>query len=236
MTMAIAEKSVKGPDDYWKNQSFARRYVMNNVRGIAENPGAREFSASCFMAQAQGIAYLNPKPESILDIGCGHATRAANLKAHFGCRVVAADYSEAMLEEANRISMLLPEAHRCELVKADAYSLPFADNEFDVAVCYGLLMSLERPAQSDIMRVVKYGLVAIEECDRSMTPDQHDAWLHVKEKTFPGRIYWHDYLKVFGLWRQVIYNPMPVSASWSLGTPPGYARIIVVKEPCDASV
>ena len=234
MTVAVVENKRTGPDDYWKSQSFARRYVLNNIRGIAENPGAREFSATCFMAQVQGVQYLAPKVQSILDIGCGHATRAANLKAHFGCRVVAADYSEPFLEEARRISELLPEAHRSEIVQADAYELPFADNEFDVAVCYGLLMSLERPAQTDIMRVVKYGLVAIEECDRAMAPDQREKWMEVKDKTFPGRIYWHDYLKVFGLWRQIIYNPLPGPDSWSLGTPPGYARIIVVKEPPDA--
>lgn len=235
MSVVAEQRAHKGPDDYWKNQSFARRYVTNNVRGIAENQGAREFSATCFAAQAQGISYLNPKPESILDIGCGHGTRAANLKAQFHCRVVAADYSEAMLEEANRISLMLPNEHRCEIAQADAYSMPqFQDGEFDVAVCYGLLMSLERPAQTDIMRVVKYGLVAIEESDRAMTPDQKDYWLHIKEKTYPGRIFWHDYLQVFGLWKQVIYNPIPVSEAWSMGTAPGYARIIVVKEPCDA--
>lgn len=234
MSMAAQEHDAKNPEYYWKNQSFARRYVNNNVRGVAENQGAREFSATCFMAQAQGIAYLKPQPQSILDIGCGHGTRAANIKAQFGCRVVAADYSEPMLEEARKISMLLPEAHRCEIVDADAYKLPFLDNEFDVAVCYGLLMSLERPAQTDIMRVVKYGLVAIEECDRAMVPQQRDHWLHVKEKVYPGRIFWHDYLKIFGLWRQVIYNPIPVPQSWTLGEAPGYARIIVVKEPCDA--
>lgn len=225
---------VKHVDDYWKNPSFARRYVFTNVRGIQENDGAREFSATCFMAQMQGVQYLCPEPTSILDIGAGHGTRAANLRASLGCRVVAADYSDPMLEEATRIAAMLPETHRPEIVKADAYDLPFADGEFDVAVCYGLLMSMEFPARADIMRVVKYGLVAIEECEASMTPDQRDAWLIVKNKTFPGRIFWHDYVKVFGLYRQIVYNPLPVGESWSLGTPPAYARIIVVKEPFNA--
>lgn len=230
--MNVAAQRQRGaPDDYWKEPSFARKYVFNNVRGIQDNPGAREFSGTCFMAQAQGIGFLNEQPDSILDIGCGHATRAANLKAHFGGRVVGADYSPAMLEEARRIADMLPEAHRPEIVEADAYSLPFRDNEFDVAVCYGLLMSLERPAQADIMRVVRYGLVAIEETDVCMTPEQREAWSDVKNRVFPGRIYWHDYLRVFGHFRQVIYNPLPVPQSWNLGTPPGYARIIVVKEP-----
>jgi len=221
----------KSADDYWKSASFARRYVLNNVKGIQDNPGAREFSATCFMAQLQGIQYLCPEPKSILDIGAGHATRSANLKASLGCRVVATDYSDPMLEEANRIAALLPESHRPEIIKGDAYDLPFADGEFDVAVTYGLLMSLERPMRADIMRVVKYGLVAIEECESAMTPDQHDEWAKVKNKIFPGRIHWHDYLKTFGWYRQVVYNPIPVGDSWDLGTPPAYARIIVVKEP-----
>ena len=186
------------------------------------------------MAQMQGIQYLCPTPTSVLDIGAGPGTRAANFKASLGCRVVAADYSDPMLEEAGRISAMLPESHRPEIIKADAYDLPFADNEFDVAVCYGLLMSMEKPARADILRVVRYGLVAIEECESAMTPMQHDEWGKVKNHTFPGRIYWHDYMKVFGLYRQIVYNPIPVSESWDLGTPPAYARIIVVKEPFDA--
>jgi len=224
-------KRRQAPDDYWKEASFARKYVLNNVRGVQDNPGAKEFSALCYAAIMQGIQYVCNTAASVLDAGCGHAARTASIKASLGCRVVGVDYSEPMLEEARRIAEILPEAHRPDLVQGDVYDLPFADNEFDVAVCYGLLMSLERPAQADLMRVVKYGLVAIEETDVCMTPEQREAWAEVKNKTFPGRIHWHDYLRVFGHYRSVIYSPLPVPPSWNLGTPPGYARLIVVKEP-----
>lgn len=234
MNQQATVKRRQSPDDYWKEPSFARKYVLNNVKGVHDNPGAREFSASTFASFVQGIQYLKMDAASVLDAGCGHAARTASLRASLGCRVVGVDYSEAMLEEAGRVMQFLPEAHRPELVQGDVYKLPFEDNEFDVAVCYGLLMSLEKPAQADLMRVVRYGLVAIEETETAMTPEQREAWVDVKTRIFPGRIYWHDYLKVFGHFRQVIYNPMPVPESWNLGTPPGYARFIVVKEPSGA--
>lgn len=227
--MNVAKKRTQ-PDDYWQETSFARKYAYNNTVAVVQNEPARVFSATCFMAQMQGISYLCPQPKSILDIGCGPAIRSANIKASTAAHVVAADYSDAMLDEARRMNDILPESHKVEIVKADAYELPFETDSFDVVVCYGLLMSLKDAGKSDIMRVAKYGLVAIEETDTAMTPEQRTHWSNIKERVFPGRIYWHDYLRMFGHYKSVIYTPLEPPVPWLNNDPPAYARFIVVKE------
>lgn len=224
-----AERS--GPDDYWKVASFAKKYARNNVLGVDGNQGAKEFQAICFAALCQGIQYLVQRPLSILDLGCGHAVRSISFKAQFGCKVTGADYSPAMLDMAKLFNDQIPEPHRIDLVQADATDLPFADDEFDVVTCYGLMMSLPtlEVAADEIMRVAKYGLVAIEELEAAMTPDQHASLDNVRTKIFPGRIYWHDYLRSFGHYPSFTYNPLVLPESWDLGVPPAYGRLIVVK-------
>ena len=231
MNAAVAEK--RGPDSYWRNPTFAKRYCLNNVETVRANDGAKEFSALCMAAIGQGIQYLCPQPSAIVDLGCGPATRSSTMRAFFGCRVVGVDYSEPMIAEARNIMEFVRPEMRVELTHADVAKLPFADGEFDVAMCYGLLMSLEelQPALAEIGRVAKYGLVAIEETPTAMDDIQYRAFLDVKERVFPGRIVWHSYLSEFTKdgYGQVTYTPLPVPPSWSLGTPPGYARLIASK-------
>ena len=225
------------PDDYWKTESFVRKYVRNSILGRKDNKAMTMYESAVCLSIVQGIYYLvGDTPKAILDMGCGHAVRTAQMKANFGCRVVGADYSVPFLDQAKNIQQHMPMNHRVELVKADVYDLPFGDAEFDVAICYGLYMSLSEPERSDLLRTVRYGLVMIEETDAVMTPDQRIEWLKVKNHVFPGRIYWHDYLKLFGLQKSVMFSPLPVPSSWDTGTPPGYARIIVVKEQRDAAI
>lgn len=219
------------PDDYWKSASFAKRYARNNVLGVDGNQGAREFQAICFGALCQGIQYLKAQPTSILDLGCGHAVRTISLKAQFGCKVVGGDYSEEMLAMASMFNEQVPAQHRIELARADATELPFADDEFDVVVCYGLMMSLPTldKAADEIMRVVRHGLVAIEELEPAMGPEQRLEYEKVRTKTFPGRVYWHNYLQSFGRYPGFTYNPLMATPNWDLSVPPAYGRMIVVK-------
>ncbi len=219
------------PDDYWRNPSFARRYVINNVRGPVENVGFREYDALTFLIQAQGVQYLTQRPASILDVGCGHCVRGARLGNYFECPITGLDYSKPMLEQATAIMSKLPEDKRATLVESSVEKMPFDDNQFDVAVSYGLLMSLKTldKAADEIMRVVKYGLITIEETDTVMSEQAYRVFDEVRTKRFPGRIYWHDYLKAFGKNAGVVFTPIIAPDSWDAGEPPAYARYIVVK-------
>lgn len=91
----------------------------------------------------------------ILDLAAGTGTSSAALAAH-GAHVVAADFSEGMLEEGRR-------RHAgndlIEFVWADATALPFDDDSFDAAtISYGLRnVSDPRKALAEMRRVVRPG-------------------------------------------------------------------------------
>ena len=223
----------KGPDDYWKSPRFVRRYTVNNINLLRENKPAALFNITCMMGFLQGIKYLCEKPQVILDAGCGHATRPLDIKAKLGCRVIGLDYSQPMLEEANRIMQMLPEERRIELVQGDVLNIEYPDNHFDVSMCYGLLMSVPNGAKaiSELMRVSKYGVVAIEETEDAMYDEQRERLSKVRHETYPGRIYWHNYNRLFSLAgaQTINFTILPVDEGWSMGIPPAFGRYIAVK-------
>lgn len=219
------------PDDYWRNESFVRKYVIRNVAGPLKYVCIREYDALSFLVQAQGVQYLTTTPASILDVGCGHAVRAARLGNYFGCPTTGLDYSEPFLNQAKAIMSQLPDDKKITLIKGDVEDMQFDDNSFDVVISYGLLMSMKNidKAVAEIMRVAKLGFVSIEETDVCMTPEQFKAFENIRTKIYPGRIHWHDYLKAFGKQQGMVYTPIVAPDSWDMGEPPAYARYIVVK-------
>lgn len=96
---------------------------------------------------------VNPQPgQRILDIAAGTGTSSMALKRP-GVEVVAADFSNGMLEEGRR---RYPEL---EFVFADAMKLPFKDGEFDVVtMSFGLRnVSDHTVALKEFFRVLKPG-------------------------------------------------------------------------------
>lgn len=99
---------------------------------------------------------LDPQPGMrILDIAAGTGTSSAAIAAH-GASVVAADFSEGMLNEGRKRQA---GNARIEFVQADAMDLPFEDDSFDAAtISYGLRnISDPRQALAEMRRVVKPG-------------------------------------------------------------------------------
>ncbi|MSZ20367.1 MAG: bifunctional demethylmenaquinone methyltransferase/2-methoxy-6-polyprenyl-1,4-benzoquinol methylase UbiE, partial [Actinobacteria bacterium] len=110
---------------------------------------------------------VNPqKGQTILDLAAGTgASSAAFLKE--GVRVVAADFSNGMLEEGRKRH---PEI---EFVFADATNLPFKDQEFDtVTISFGL-RNVENTelALSEMLRVLKPGGRLVV-CEFSTIPNE----------------------------------------------------------------
>ncbi len=96
---------------------------------------------------------INPKaPDRILDIAAGTGTSSMALRGD-GITVVAADFSNGMLEQGRK---LYPEL---EFVFADAMKLPFQDGEFDVVTMSFGLRNVEnhKIALGEFFRVLKPG-------------------------------------------------------------------------------
>ncbi|GAB7304539.1 demethylmenaquinone methyltransferase [Clavibacter michiganensis] len=93
--------------------------------------------------------------ERILDLAAGTGTSSAALAAS-GAHVVAADFSEGMLEVGRR---RLAGNDRVEFVHADATDLPFDDDSFDaVTISFGLRNVVEpRKGLDELLRVLKPG-------------------------------------------------------------------------------
>jgi len=78
--------------------------------------------------------FRRPGPVTrVLDIGCGTGELARLVARHYGnARVVAADFTRAMLESASASSNGRRERTRLDFARATALKLPFADGAFDV--------------------------------------------------------------------------------------------------------
>lgn len=220
------------PEDYWQSPSFVKRYVGNAVVTTNDNLGCKMFFGACLSAIGQGIQYLCT-PSNILYAGCGHSIKGSVIQKHFGCPVTGIDYSDLMLTEGEKLQRAMPDEHRTKMLKMDVEALEFPDNSFDVAFCYGLLMSLPdaQKGVDEMMRVSRFGIVAIEETDSVMSDDQRKYWDDVRVRRNPGRIYWHDYIRLFRSAYQLVVTPMPTPPQWDMGAPPAYVRLIAVKAP-----
>ena len=99
--------------------------------------------------------------QSVLDVACGTGvvSRAARDVVGPGGRVVGVDLNPAMLEVARNVRPDL------EWARGDAEDLPFADAEFDVALCQSALFFFADPgrAVAEMARVVvPGGVVALQ--------------------------------------------------------------------------
>lgn len=72
------------------------------------------------------IEYYNPKPESILDVGCGRLQKY--FKRKYGEKYTGSDLTGV----------------ECDY-KADAHSLPFEDNSYEVVTAWSLLEHVNHP-------------------------------------------------------------------------------------------
>lgn len=114
--------------------------------------------------------------QAVLDLGCGTGdlTIAAFKRATTAGRVVGVDFSPPMLEQARAKTARLGIADHLVFVHGSADALPFADEEFDVAVSAFVLRSLaairERVAR-ELHRVLKPGgLACMLELSRPRLP------------------------------------------------------------------
>lgn len=100
------------------------------------------------------IKRLHPNAESVLDIACGGGFLSNSLAPHFD-RVCGIDASESSLEVAKKHDRTGKVVYQT----ADAYELPFEDNQFDVVCLMDFLEHVEKPKKviQEANRVLKPG-------------------------------------------------------------------------------
>lgn len=129
---------------------------------------------------------VNPQPgERILDIAAGTGTSSVAL-TRTGARVVAADFSEGMIEVGRARHATNPSI---EFVQADATALPFEDNEFDaVTISFGLRNVVEpKKALAEFYRVTKPGgRVVICEFSTPPLPPVRAAYFGYLHRVMPS--------------------------------------------------
>ena len=89
---------------------------------FAEGPDPREMAHQ---------AVAEARPQRVLEIGCGQGAMAERMARELGCEVVAIDQSEHMVS--------LTRQRGVDAVVGDAQELPFANEEFDVALAAWML-------------------------------------------------------------------------------------------------
>jgi len=92
----------------------------------------------------------------VLDVASGTGETACCLAESFGARVVGVDHSAEMIRRAEEKASA--RALEVKFKEADAADFPFADSEFDAAICECTLCFLDKPrVLAEMVRVVRPG-------------------------------------------------------------------------------
>ena len=116
----------------------------------------------------------------VLDVGCGAGATAVYLAKEIGCRVMAVDLRQSMVELTRQRAEREDVLAKIETRQTDAVQLPFQDNEFDAVVCESVLTFVDdkQKAIAEFARAVKAGGgVGLNEqfWARPPTPEMLDA-------------------------------------------------------------
>jgi len=99
--------------------------------------------------------------QTVIDVGCGLGYLGYTFWKYFGenGKYVGFDNNQKLLEAARDMVGDWRRGGEVEFLEGNAYSLPVADNNADLAMCQTLMMHLERPidALAEMKRIVKPG-------------------------------------------------------------------------------
>ena len=118
----------------------------------------------------------------VLEVGCGVGQTTVLLVKRIGCRVVAVDISEAMIEYAQKYAKKEGVSDKIEFRQGDISELPSEDERFDALFCESVtvLAPDHRKAIQEYTRVLKPGgLVGINEVLylKDSPPDEIIDWI-----------------------------------------------------------
>ncbi|OAT37560.1 SAM-dependent methyltransferase [Proteus myxofaciens ATCC 19692] len=105
-------------------------------------------------------AYFNSST-SMLEIACNMATTSIEIASKYGCKIIAVDMDDQALANAKNNVEKAQLAQLIQITKANALSLPFPDNTFDVVLNEAMLTMYADKAKEKLIkeyyRVLKPG-------------------------------------------------------------------------------
>ncbi|RJQ34456.1 class I SAM-dependent methyltransferase [Candidatus Parcubacteria bacterium] len=112
-----------------------------------------------FRVRREKVLDMVPENTKVVDIASGPGVMIPGLRAK-NCHITCTDAAPEMIA---RTKEEYGEAPDIEAVVGDAYSLPFEDNAFDVAIAMGLIEYLEDQARylNETHRILRQGGIAI---------------------------------------------------------------------------
>lgn len=120
------------------------------------------------------------KGKSVLDVGCGTG-RILQRGIKEASRLTGVDLSPEMIKAAKRLL-----AAKADLFVADAYELPFDDNQFDLAISTCVMFLLPEPEKGirEMARVTKQsGVIAMLNPSMDMGNESAEAYAELHQMT-----------------------------------------------------
>lgn len=110
-----------------------------------------------FPATKQNLEAMQVQPEEyVLDAGCGSGLTACHLAKTIGCKILGVDINPQMIEKAYLRAEKEGVSQLVEFKVADAYNLPFADNQFDLVMAESITVFLDKvKVYQEFYRVLK---------------------------------------------------------------------------------
>lgn len=161
------ETDRKAIQAFW-HELYENAYAEENARMSRAELVALLSDLEGLFYQRQHLAVTemplaNLRNADVLEIGSGNGAHSALFAFLHGARMTSVDLTASrVLETSRKLDLLLPEGeHLC--LQADAETLPFSDNSFDVVYSNGVLHHTTNTPKAidDVYRVLKPGGVAV---------------------------------------------------------------------------
>ena len=128
---------------------------MNRAEKPTTRPSPKLSTIQGTVLDAIATANIHsPLPGEALDIGSGNGELVAAIRARFGLRTSACDYTDTLMRDSTQ---------RVDVVDLNADKLPYLDGRFCLVTCIETIERLEqtRPLFREIFRVLEVGGLAV---------------------------------------------------------------------------
>ncbi len=135
---------------------FDMQAAIRHTKHVGGWESTKEIASMCHLGPGQELLY----------VGSGSGVAAIQIAQTYGCKVVGVDLLEPMVEAARQWAVERGADDQVEFRVADAQSLPFDDDRFDVLLCESVNVFVPdlQKAANEYVRVVKPGgYVALNE-------------------------------------------------------------------------